>query len=274
SAPAAPAPPHAPWPTRLTDSPLGPIPEGWRVALAGELAEFVLGGDWGKDSTSEGELQPAYCIRGADIPSLQAGGRGKMPIRYLEQSSLKKRALRPGDLVVEISGGSPTQSTGRPVLVGKPLLGKLAHPLVCSNFCRIFRPKANLSTYAYLWLRWLYEDDVFLQYENGTTGIKNFAFTIFCERQHVLIPPDHVLAAFAGFVDPMFEIIGQNGIQADTLAALRDALLPQLLSGEIRLREADRAVDDALRSTGTSTPQGRAARPGAGTVHAGAKGRD
>jgi type I restriction enzyme S subunit len=273
--------PHTPpplhWPARLVDPPagsaLGPIPEGWRVGLAGELAEFVLGGDWGKDTESTDTPAPAYCIRGADIPSLQAGGRGKMPVRYLDQSSLNKRALRAGDLVVEISGGSPTQSTGRPVLVGRPLLGKLSHPLVCSNFCRIFRPKPNLSTYTYLWLRSLYEDDVFLQYENGTTGIKNFAFTIFCERQHVLFPPDAVLQAFAKTVDPIFEIIGQNGIQSDSLATLRDALLPQLLSGEIRLREAERAVGESLHSTGTPRRGDEVTLPRTGKAAGSTKGR-
>ncbi|MBX9927317.1 MAG: restriction endonuclease subunit S, partial [Gemmatimonadaceae bacterium] len=43
SAPAAPALSHAPWPTRLTDSPLGPIPEGWRVGTVGEEFKLTMG---------------------------------------------------------------------------------------------------------------------------------------------------------------------------------------------------------------------------------------
>ena len=36
-----------------------------------------------------------------------------------------------------------------------------------------------------------------------------------------------------------------NSLESETLAAIRDALLPKLLSGEIRVAEAERLVEDA-----------------------------
>lgn len=138
------------FPDRFEESTLGPIPAGWRAGTLSDLAAFVLGGDWGKDSKSDETPSSAHCIRGADIPSLQSGGLGEMPIRHLKETSLEKRALREGDLVVEISGGSPTQSTGRPVLITSGLLTSLEHPLICSNFCRLFRPNTRIySEYQY-----------------------------------------------------------------------------------------------------------------------------
>jgi type I restriction enzyme S subunit len=82
------------------------------------------------------------------------------------------------------------------------------------------------------------------------------------DKFKVVVPPRAVMDAFAKIARPMLDQMVANGIESRRLAATRDALLPVLLSGEVR-----------LRSTGTSTPPERAARPGAGTVHAGAKGR-
>ena len=234
------------FPSSFKESALGEIPTGWRTGVADDLAAFVLGGDWGKDAASSEFAQAAFCIRGADIPSLQSGGVGNMPIRYLKPSSIEKRSLRPYDIVIEISRGSPTQSTGRPVFVSLPLLEQLRYPLVCSNFCRLYRPKRGLSHFVYLWLRWLYSSDQFLQYENGTTGIKNFAFTSFCQRHEVTEPTPEVLSAFNTIVDPLLESIGRRGRESATLAWLRDALLPALIGGDLVIADAERIVGRAL----------------------------
>ncbi|MDX6499130.1 MAG: type restriction enzyme subunit [Blastocatellia bacterium] len=212
------------------------LSNGWRSGVLSDLTSDVVGGDWGSEQPTDEATQPAFCIRGADIPDLQRFGVGKMPIRYLKPGSLEKRQLREGDLVVEISGGSPTQSTGRAVLVSDSLLRRLDHPLVCSNFCRVLKLKSrNISKFAYLWLRWLYGNDEFLPFENGTTGIKNFAFTLFSKKFELPIPASETLDAFDKSVSPFFEKQQANGAESATLAALRDALLPRLLSGETRI---------------------------------------
>jgi type I restriction enzyme S subunit len=216
------------------------------------VTEFVLGGDWGKDSISEEMNQPVYCIRGADIPDLQNSGVGKMPVRYLKDSSLKKRSLKPGDIVIEISGGSPTQSTGRPVLVTSNLLDRLPYPLVCSNFCRLVRLKTGISpSFIYLWLRWLYSSDSFLQYENGTTGIKNFAYKIFSDQYELILPSDQILAEFEKIIQILFDNRDFNGLQSETLTNIRDTLLPKLMSGEIRVKEAEKDLMQKIQTGGT-----------------------
>ena len=125
------------FPDSFVDSELGEIPKGWETGVFDQLIDVVLGGDWGGDEQTAEKTESACCIRGADIPDLQIGGTGKMPVRFLKASSIEKRRLNDGDLVVEISGGSPTQSTGRPVLISQRLIGRLQMPLVCSNFCRL-----------------------------------------------------------------------------------------------------------------------------------------
>jgi type I restriction enzyme S subunit len=231
------------FPDRFEDSVLGEIPAGWQVKVLDDLAGVVLGGDWGGDEPMPEKTMAARCIRGADIPDLQAGGMGKMPIRYLKPSSLEKRRLTDGDLVVEISGGSPTQSTGRPVLVSDRLLRRLDAPLVCSNFCRLLKPrKPTYSKFVYLWLRALYTNDEFLQFENGTTGIKNLAFTLFSSSYRLGMPPEAVLTQFEAQVVPLFARQQAGAAETDSLAALRDTLLPKLISGELRVKDAERFI--------------------------------
>jgi type I restriction enzyme, S subunit len=228
------------------NSSLGEVPKGWTVGVINDFVTTVLGGDWGADVNENGTLLPALCIRGADIPNLQAAGTGKMPTRYLKSSSLERRSLQHGDIVVEISGGSPTQSTGRPVLITNPLLRRLNQPLVCSNFCRFIRLTSPVDAhFVYIWLRWLYSRDEFLQYENGTTGIKNLAFAIFCEKHELIIPPTSLLEAFDNRVSLYFELMQANGVESDTLATLRDTLLPKLLSGEVRVKDAEKFLEQA-----------------------------
>ena len=228
----------------MEESPMGPIPRGWEIKVLDDLTNFVLGGDWGKDDLQEDATEPAYCIRGADIPDLQHAGVGKMPIRYLKPSSLGKRSLCVGDIVIEISGGSPTQSTGRTILVTSQLLDRLDHSLVCSNFCRLIRLRPDISpNFVYYWLRRLYETDVLLKYETGTTSIKNFAYTIFSNTHHLVLPPAEVLNAFGKQVQPLLTKHTYNGVESESLANIRDSLLPKLLSGEIRIKDAEKFVE-------------------------------
>jgi type I restriction enzyme S subunit len=235
------------FPSRLVNSDLGEIPDGWDVGVLDQLTDSVLGGDWGSDEPDAERSMEAYCMRGADIPDLQCGGKGKMPRRFLKPLSLSKRQLGDGDLVIEISGGSPTQSTGRPVLVARELLDRVGRPVVCSNFCRMIKFKSPLaSKFVYLWLRWVYQNDELLQFENGTTGIKNLAFTLFSASYKIVIPPPMVLEAFDRSVTPIFRRHQASNGESDTLAVLRDALLPKLVSGELRVTDAGGAIEAVI----------------------------
>lgn len=59
-------------------------------------------------------------------------------------------------------------------------------------------------------------------------------------------PPSMIRDAFEAKVGDWFGLISSNVSESNTLTALRDALLPKLLSGEIRLKQAEKLVDAAL----------------------------
>jgi len=60
----------------------------------------------------------------------------------------------------------------------------------------------------------------------------------------LLQPPDRVIMEFDGLVRPLVDNIFRNCHESRTLAALRDTLLPKLISGELRVKDAERFLKE------------------------------
>lgn len=220
---------------KFVESELGLIPEGWRVGTLGEIIINTIAGDWGKDNEEGNFTFKVACIRGADIEDVKAGNKGKMPTRYILPKNFNAKHLEANDLVVEISGGSPTQSTGRICLISDSLLNRYDNALVCTNFCRALKPIPEYSMFLYNIWQNLYDKGVMFLYENGTTGIKNLALNDLIAKQLVILPPKEITLKFNNLVASFEMVIQQNGIENEKLATIRDTLLPKLMSGEIEV---------------------------------------
>ena len=205
----------------------------WKEGTFSNLIEKTISGDWGKDSPSGNNTEMVYCIRGADIPEVRAGNKGKMPTRYILPKNYAAKQLVDGDIVVEISGGSPTQSTGRAAAVSDALLARYDKGMVCTNFCKALKPRAGYSMYVYYYWQYLYDRDIFFSYENGTTGIKNLDINGFIETEPIVIAPEGLVKKFDAVCQTVFSKIYANGMENEHLALVRDTLLPKLMSGEI-----------------------------------------
>lgn len=211
----------------------------WSTETFSELIKSTLNGDWGKEAPTGNNTEKVYCIRGADIPEVKAGNKGKMPTRHILPKNFAAKQLSAGDIVVEISGGSPTQSTGRCTAITQSLLDRYDSGMVCTNFCKAMKPKEGYSLFIYYYWQYLYGKGVFFSYENGTTGIKNLDFSGFIETETILIPPVDKVIAFDDYCKSIFNQIFSNGKQNEHLAVLRDTLLPKLMSGELDVSDID-----------------------------------
>ena len=211
----------------------------WSTGTFSELIKSTLNGDWGKEAPTGNNTEKVYCIRGADIPEVKTGNKGKMPTRYILPKNFAAKQLAAGDIVVEISGGSPTQSTGRCTAITQSLLDRYDSGMVCTNFCKAMKPKEGYSLFIYYYWQYLYGKGVFFSYENGTTGIKNLDFSGFIETETILIPPVDKIIAFDDYCKSIFNQIFANGKQNEHLAVLRDTLLPKLMSGELDVSDMD-----------------------------------
>ena len=224
---------------KFVESELGMIPEGWHVGCYDDIISVTVSGDWGKEVESGNYTHKVSCIRGCDFSDVSSGVRGKTPERFILEKNFKNKRLLDKDIIVEISGGTPTVSTGRICLVSDNLLEKYSGDLVCTNFCRVIRPCLGFSSYVfYSWLD-KYNSKVMFGYENGTSGIKNFHISDFLEKEPVLIPPQTVIAHFQTIVDVYQAAIQRNGNERMECEMVRDSVLPKLMSGELNINEID-----------------------------------
>ena len=226
------------FPSAFEDSELGPIPQGWKAISFGALLESAIGGDWGKDEPDEVHTKQVAIIRGTDMPTIQAGYTSSIPARFVSAKKLQSRKLRDSDIIIEVSGGSPKQPTGRSIFVSDALLEQLSIPTVPASFCRLFRttdPRVGLLLSQHL--SHIYGEGKMWGYQNQSTGISNFQTKHFLESEYVCLPSDKVLDAFQQIVRPMID--KQQLKIASTLADLRDTLLPRLISGKLRVPEAE-----------------------------------
>ena len=137
------------------------------------IIDSYISGDWGNDCTTDDTPYPVYCVRGADIVPISNSQFNDIPLRYVSKRSFQTRCLQEGDIIIEKSGGSPTQSTGRVVYVSKELLSAKKN-IVCSNFCTAFRVKEGWNAhYVFLYLQNVYNSGVFFNFEGKTSGLKN-----------------------------------------------------------------------------------------------------
>lgn len=224
------------FPDSFEESALGMIPKGWKLMPFGELLNHTIGGDWGDETPNDKNDTKVAIIRGTDMPDLQSGMIGRVPVRYTSQKKLATRKLQDGDLVLEVSGGSKDQPTGRSLYMTTGLLEQFDCPVEPASFCRLLRPISHeygvlLSQH----MTYIYADGKTWQYQNQSTGIANFQTTHFLETEVVAVPTDDVLKLFAETIRSMIDRSHQS--QIAQLAALRDTLLPRLISGQLRLPE-------------------------------------
>ena len=217
----------------FVDDDFGRRPYGWNVKPLKYLVEKVKSGDWGKDEQMGNHTMRTFCMRGADFPDIKEGSKGKMPIRYILEKNFREKTLCDGNVVVEISGGSPTQSTGRIVLIDKTFIADCDNALICINFCKSLEIKESFSLFFYFLWQYLYDKKVMFIYENGSNGLKNLNINSLLERELFVIPPKEIISRFNLVVSLLLSKKQANGIEISRLASLRDTLLPKLMSGNM-----------------------------------------
>ena len=221
----------------FVDSELGRIPKGWKVGKYDEMIQETILGDWGKEKTEGNYTHKVACIRGCDFQDIKNGLRGDTPERFILEKNYQKKHFKDKDILVEISGGTATVSTGRVCPVSQQLIDKFENDIVCTNFCRLIRPKSEYGTYLYYSWLYKYNNKVMFSYENGTSGIKNFRIKDFTALEPVVIPPVEEIFKFQIITDKILQQMQSSGIESQNLASLRDTLLPKLMSGELQINK-------------------------------------
>lgn len=211
------------------------IPEGWGVDSISSMIDSKKTGDWGKETKQGDYSVPVSCVRGADLDFVTGKSSTFPPTRFILEKNGRK-LLEPYDIVVEISGGSPTQSTGRMAGISPYLFDRFDNGIICSNFCKAIKLKDE-KDYYYFMQTWklLYENNVMFNWEGKTSGIKNLMFDSFTNNTKIVIPNMEQISRFFELSDGIEEEIQTLLQQNQHLRSLRDFLLPLLMNGQVSI---------------------------------------
>lgn len=204
------------------------LPESWTARPASDLVEFNP-----KEPLKKGVLAP-YTDMGA-LPTV--GCLAEPPMSREFTSGMR---FRNGDAL--IARITPCLENGKTALVD--FLPPDAQVGWGSTEFIVMRAASPAPPpLAYLMARHPEFREHAIRSMTGTSG-RQRAQVDSVSNYMICRPHSSVLEAFGDIINPQFDLISANGRQSRTLAAARDLLLPKLMSGEIRLRDAE-AVSEA-----------------------------
>ncbi|SOZ36220.1 Restriction modification system DNA specificity domain protein (fragment) [Cupriavidus neocaledonicus] len=216
------------FPDGFEESQLGLVPKGWRVLSLGEVVDTVGGAT--PDTKEPDFWDPAeFCwTTPKDLSGMQA------PVLLSTERKLSAKGL------AKISSG--LLPTGTLLMSSRAPIGYLAiaQTRLAINQGYIAMPPGSTLPPLYM-LFWCRQNMEGIKARaNGSTfmEISKKAF----RPIPILVPPGSVIQAFTDVVAALFDQIVENEKQAQTLAELRDALLPRLISGQLRLPEVEALV--------------------------------
>lgn len=213
------------------------VPEGWVSKSIGNVIDYYIGGGWGSEEKDSTFSDPAFVIRGTDMPKVNKGDVSSTVHRFHKKSNLKARKLQGGDIIFEVSGGTETQWLGRTVLITQEVIDRLEDKVMCASFCKLIRPNNEVnSLFLYHFFNRIYKTGEVSLFQVQSTGISNFQFEDFLKYQRILIPDEKILNLFEEITLPFQKEIQLLGEKNANLQKTRDLLLPRLVSGKLSVK--------------------------------------
>ncbi len=208
------------------------------VASLGGLFSTSIGGDWGADAGTYDRDIPVY--RQTEFTDVGILNRPADAIRSLTARRASARMLRPGDILLQKSAGTPSLP-GRVVRCPPDI-----EAATFSNFLHLLRVDGESIVPNFVfWHLWsAHQAGVALDYQAGT-NIRNLNVPRYLGRK-VAIPSTEVQRRIGDTADAMQAVLLRAEGVRDTVAGLRAGLLADLLSGEHAIPKAyDRFLDAA-----------------------------
>jgi len=220
------------FPDEFKESSLGLIPKGWKVSTIGESVKIVGGSTPSTKNPDYWEGGTIHWTTPKDLSSLST------PVLLNTERKITELGLK------QISSGLLPKGTL--LLSSRAPIGYLAISeipvAINQGYIGMICDKGLPNYYILNWTR-----------ENIATIIGRANGTTFLEISksnfrpiELVIPDIKILDVFIKQVERLYQMIVNNLQESHTLATLRDTLLPKLMSGEIRVKEAEKIINDKL----------------------------
>jgi len=215
------------FPDSFEDSELGEIPSGWRVAQVEEHLETVLGGTPSRKRSD---------YWGGKVPWIGSGMVNEF------------RVTKPTELITELGLAEsatkllPIRSTL--IAITGATLGQVSvnEIKVCANQSVVaILPSIDFGAeYIYLWIL----SNISTLVAAQTGGAQQHVNKNNVNELPLLVPSQATLDRFGAYAKSLFDKIAVNIFSSESLQDLRDTLLPKLISGEIRIPDAEKMLEE------------------------------
>ena len=220
------------FPDSFEDSELGEIPIGWRVMELGMVSTFLNGyafksSDWqehGVPVVKIGSVKPGF----VDVDNVSF-------VSDEIAASKDRYRLSPGDILIGMTGYVGEVGLV-PISESPPLLNQRVGRVAPMSDAIVSR------SFLYNWMRTsTFKDSVeVLSHGSAQANVSSDSIQ---SIPHA-IPSSDIERAFASICEPILDRLLEGHREQKLLANIRDALLPKLISGEIRIPDAEKMLDE------------------------------
>ena len=217
------------FPDELVSDERGEIPFGWHFRPLAEVTTKIGSGATPRGGSAVYLPEGTGFIRSQNVLDHEFEWNGLARITDEAAQQLIGVSVREGDVLLNITGDSIL----RTCLVDSAVL-----PARVSQHVAIIRPSPGIPS-RYLHLRLVDDEmkDFLIGFDAG--GTRQAVTKAQLETVPILVPSDALLTRFDELTEPLFHRIDSNRVESRTLAVLRDTLLPKLMSGVLRVRDAE-----------------------------------
>ena len=194
------------------------------------IIQKPISGEWGKEPNG---VNGTKVIRTTNFTNT-----GKLDIenkevvkREIDPKKIENKKLVMGDIIIEKSGGSPTQPVGRVVYFDV----SSEEPILCNNFTSIIRVNSNkvFSKYLFYFMFYMYQLGVTKKYQNKTTGIINLKLDSYLKDIKIPLPKFEEQKRIVEILDKAQELIKLQETSLDKYIGLESSLFNSMFGSPI-----------------------------------------
>lgn len=222
------------FPDSFEDSDLGPIPRNWTIRRLEDLTTHIGSGATPRGGSSVYVDHGVALVRSQNVYDNEFRWDGLARMTPEAAKALDGVTLEANDILFNITGASilrtcVVDTAALPARVNQHVARIRAKPFVSARFLHLHLVRQEMKEHL-------------MGFNAGAT--REAVTKGHLQAIRLITPPDNLFRAFDAFTAPMYSQKQTNLDQTKSLAALRDALLPKLLSGELRVAEAERTFEE------------------------------